>query len=166
MPKLSHSLEDYLEAIWIIGSSRRVVRVKDIMNFLGYRVSSVHHALKVLANKGLVIHERYGYVELTPEGARLAEEIYKRHRTLTKFFSEILGVDKNTASKDACNVEHYLSEATFNRLLKFVKFIECRREDLLKDWFRSVKSQERDAQENWENVKEPEQKNEDGCTSF
>ena len=131
---LSHSLEDYLEAIWIISREKKVVRVKDIMKFFGYKVSSVNNALKNLASKNLIIHEKYGYIELTSEGEKLAENIYKKHKTIKKFFSEILEVDPTIAEKDACNVEHYLSEKTFEYFYRFIEFIENKEPQCLEKW--------------------------------
>jgi len=132
--ELSHSLEDYLEAIWILSLEKKVVRVKDIMNFLGYKVSSVNNALKNLAAKNLIFHEKYGYIELTYKGAKLAENIYKKHKTIKKFFNEILNIDAATSEKDACNVEHYLSDKTFNRFYHFIEFIEKEEPECLEKW--------------------------------
>jgi len=131
---LSHSLEDYLEAIWIINFEKKVVRVKDIMKFLNYKVSSVNTALKKLAAEGLISHEKYGYIELTEKGADIAKEIYRKHQTISKFFSKILEIDPEHSEKDACNVEHYLSKETFERFFLFVKFIEEESPECLKMW--------------------------------
>jgi DtxR family Mn-dependent transcriptional regulator len=132
--KLSHSLEDYLEAIWIISLEKKVVRVKDIMQFLGYKVSSVNNALKNLASKNLISHERYGYIDLTPQGVEIAKTIYHKHQTISKFFSQILQVSPDKSEKDACNVEHYLSEETFNRFYHFINFLESFDNNCLKEW--------------------------------
>jgi DtxR family Mn-dependent transcriptional regulator len=124
MKGLSASLEDYLEAIWVEGLGKPVVRVKDLAKSLDVKPPSVIEALKTLVDKGLVTHERYGYVELTEKGAALASSTYERHQTLSKFFHEILDVDLETASRDACRIEHYLDRKTMDRLVKFVKFVE------------------------------------------
>lgn len=124
MDKLTPSLEDYLESIWIIGLTKKVVRVKNIAEFLSLRTASVIGAIKILSEKGLVIHESYGYIELTNKGIIEAKKIYEKHKTLSKFFNEMLGVDLRTATKDACQFEHYISKRTMNRIIKFIKFIE------------------------------------------
>ncbi len=124
MENLTASLEDYLEAICVIGLKKRVVRVKDIVKRLDVKPSSVIGALKALGERGLVIHERYGYVELTEDGASAAERIYKKHKALAKFFHEILGIDSETAVKDACQIEHYVDRKTMDRISKFIDFIE------------------------------------------
>lgn len=124
MEVLTPSLEDYLEAILVTELRKKVVRVKDIVKSLNVRSASVIGALKALAQKGLVVHERYGYIELTKEGATTAEKIYGKHQTLSKFFHEILGIDSKTAAKDACQIEHYIDKKTMDRIVKFIEFIE------------------------------------------
>ncbi len=124
MKDLTQSLEDYLEAIWVTSLKEKVVRVKNIVKRLNVKTASVVGALKILADKGLVIHERYGYVELTQQGIDRAKKIYERHETLTKFFHEILGIEFEPAVKDACQVEHYLNKDTMERIVKLIKFIE------------------------------------------
>ena len=75
---LSSSMEDYLEAIAILKRRDGVVRVKSISRFVGVEPPSVASALNVLSKNGLVIHERYGYVDLTPRGKQLAEKGEKK----------------------------------------------------------------------------------------
>jgi len=122
--ELTASLEDYLEAIWLIGQRDRVVRVRDVAKFLGVRMASVIGALKGLVEKNLVVHERYGYIELTPQGTLMAQEIYEKHRTLFQFFHQMLGVNPEIAEQDACRLEHHISRETLERFLKFIQFVE------------------------------------------
>jgi len=124
MLELTASLEDYLEAIWTISRDKKVVRVKDIARLLHVQAASVIGALKSLAEKDLVVHQRYGYVEMTPKGKTMAKEIYKKHEMLTKFFHQVLGLDMNIAAEDACKVEHYIHKETADRLVNFMGFIE------------------------------------------
>lgn len=86
MEKLSQSLEDYLESIYIISLDKKIARVKDLVNRLGVKSSSVIGALKKLGAKGFIEHEHYGHIELTDEGRKRAERLYERHTTLTRFF--------------------------------------------------------------------------------
>jgi DtxR family Mn-dependent transcriptional regulator len=123
MEPVSSSLEDYLEAIWNLGHESRAVRVKDIGKELGVRSPSVVGALKTLAEKGLVSHERYGYVELTGQGEKLAREVYRKHTTLAEFFTEVLGVDIETAAQDACAAEHSLSGDTLDGIRLLTEFL-------------------------------------------
>lgn len=124
MSYLTSSLEDYLKAIWIINLDKKVVRVKDIVEKLGVKASSVVEAMNNLKDKDLVNQEKYGYIELTSEGARLAKDIYKKHKSLYRFIRSVLGVDINTAEEDACRIEHYVSKETLDRIIKFIEFID------------------------------------------
>jgi len=116
-------MEDYLESISILAREDKVVRVTQISKVLGVKKPSVTSALKKLSKEELVEHERYGYVELTDEGKKVAEDVFHRHETLRHFLAEILGVDPEMAAKDACKMEHVISPATLERLAKFVDFV-------------------------------------------
>lgn len=121
--KLSSSMEDYLEAIDALKKDKSVARVKDIGERLGVKNSSVNAALGILSRDGFVIHEKYGYVDLTDAGKDVARKVQDRHNVLFKFLTKILKIDHNTASKDACGMEHSVSPKTFRRLTKFIKFV-------------------------------------------
>jgi DtxR family Mn-dependent transcriptional regulator len=121
---LSTSLEDYLEAIYVLEQKARVVRVKDISKMLEVSMPSVHQALHILMESGLVNHEHYGDVELTAKGRNAGREIYNRHTMLTKFFDEVLGVPREIAEGDACRIEHNISQETLDRLVAFIDFAE------------------------------------------
>ncbi len=122
--KLSPSSEDYLEAILLLSKDGRVARVKDIAERLGVTKSSVVARVRYLKERGLVAHERYGYLELTNEGERLAKEVLKRHNFLFHFFHEVLGIDRNISDLDACKVEHQLSKRTLRAFMVFLDTIE------------------------------------------
>ncbi|HID57084.1 TPA: DtxR family transcriptional regulator [Candidatus Poribacteria bacterium] len=124
MEVLTPSLEDYLEAIWVTGLKEKVVRVKDLAERLRIKPASVVGALKTLKEKGFVVHERYGYIELTERGISAAKEIYRRHKTIYRFLNEVLGLPPETAEMDACAIEHHLSAEGLERMLAFIKFIE------------------------------------------
>jgi DtxR family Mn-dependent transcriptional regulator len=119
------SMEDYLEVIANLGAKRETVRVKEISRVLNVKMPSVTSALKKLSEQGLVVHEKYGYVELTPEGARIAADVIHRHKTLSRFFAEALDVDQKTAEEDACRIEHVISPLSLERVIKFIEFIEA-----------------------------------------
>jgi DtxR family Mn-dependent transcriptional regulator len=121
----SASMEDYLEAIANLGEGRKVVRVKQISEMLGVKMPSVTSALKKLSERELVEHERYGHIELTPEGDKVARDVIYRHEALTRFFAQALGINRETAEEDACKIEHVISPLSMERLAKFVEFIEA-----------------------------------------
>ena len=116
-------MEDYLESIIMLNQEGKVVRVTQISKALGVKKPSVTSALKKLSKEELVEHERYGYVKLTDEGKKIAEDVFRRHETLRHFLAEILGVDAKMAAEDACKMEHAVSPATLERLAKFVDFV-------------------------------------------
>ncbi len=118
---LSESMENYLEAIFEIEKSKRVVRVRDVANKLSVTMPSVNGALKNLEAKGLISHEKYEYIELTKTGVLQASKISNRHHTISKFLKEILGVDKETAEHEACKIEHDLSSKTLEKLSNYLE---------------------------------------------
>ena len=122
--RISPALEDYLESIFIIQNKGKPARVKDIAALIKVKAPSVIEALSHLQKKDLVIHERYGFIELTPDGLNMAKKLYERHTMLKKFFHQVLGIDKDLAEEDACRIEHYLSPDTLKRILSFIQFIE------------------------------------------
>ena len=117
------SMEDYLEAIAVLGGDGGVVRVKQISQALGVKMPSVTSALRKLSKGGLVEHERYGYIKLTAEGEKVAEDVFRRHETLRRFLDEILNVDPQIAAEDACKMEHAISPTSQERLVKFLEFV-------------------------------------------
>ncbi len=122
--KLTPAMEDYIEAIGIIKQEQGVARVRDIGNFLHVKPSSVHSALSNLSKKGFVIHERYEFVDLTPEGEKAAKDVIKRHNILLSFLTMVLGIDRSVANRDACLMEHSLSGETVQKLMKFIEFAQ------------------------------------------
>jgi DtxR family Mn-dependent transcriptional regulator len=123
-PSLSETLEDYLEIILELSSRTKAVRVRDVARAKDVRMPTVTWAFKRLAAKGLVHYEAREYAELTPEGAAVAGRVAGRHRFLSRFLTEILGVPAEVAARDACGIEHHLSAGTLERLTAFVEYIE------------------------------------------
>ncbi len=117
---ISPSLEDYLKAILFLKEENDIIRVTDLAKKLRVAKSSVNQAVTKLLELKLITHERYGPLELTPLGRRQAQKIKERHQLLQCFFNEILGVDRRIAEKDACNIEHYISSDTLDKLVDFL----------------------------------------------
>ena len=109
------SSEDYLEAILIISNEKKVVRNIDIARHLEFSKPSVSIALKKLKEKELIEIDGDNLVTLTKEGLEIAEKTYQKHLGITRVLIS-LGVDKKTAEKDACRMEHVISEETFNAI--------------------------------------------------
>ena len=115
--KLGQSAEDYLEAILALEAAGRPVRVRDLALRLGVSRPSVVSALAVLSGKAMVVHERYGGVELTAAGRSAAGEVSRRHQLVSSFLRDVLGVSERVADADACRIEHALSAETVDRLM-------------------------------------------------
>jgi len=124
--ELSPTMENYLEVIGKLSKGERVVRVNSLAKELKVRMPSVSEALKVLKDNGLVTHEKYGYIELTEKGSKIAEEVFSRHEILFAFLTKILGIDPVTADEDACKMEHVISPTTLSKLISFVKELSDR----------------------------------------
>ncbi|MBN2416833.1 metal-dependent transcriptional regulator [bacterium] len=122
--KLTSNMEDYLETIFMLEVEKGNVRVKDISRKMGITMPSVSGALKKLREQGMVQHRKYEVIVLTPEGARTAEKIYRRHQVIREFLNTVLGVSTSLAERDACNMEHVISPETiagFSRMLDLWK---------------------------------------------
>ena len=109
---LQESGEMYLETILRLTNKRGAVRSIDVSEEMGFSKPSVSRALKKLVGDGFIKIEENGYINLTASGRNVAEKIYERHNILTKMLMN-LGVDKKTASEDACRIEHHISDESF-----------------------------------------------------
>jgi DtxR family Mn-dependent transcriptional regulator len=113
---MTESLEMYLETISLLFDKTRIARVTDIASELRVSKPSVHAALHELERRGLITHEHYGEVFLSPTGKEASAAIRKRHGLLTAFLREVVGVSPQIAEQDACRIEHYLSEETMGKI--------------------------------------------------
>ncbi len=123
-PDLSPSVEDYMKAIYNIAQTNKVVRVRDLAKHLNVKMPSVVNAVKNLENKGLVIHENYGYIEITELGERVGKQLKNRHEILTEFLVKVLQVENSIAVDDACSIEHYLNSVTVQRVVDLLEFLK------------------------------------------
>ncbi|MCR5344848.1 MAG: metal-dependent transcriptional regulator [Lachnospiraceae bacterium] len=117
---LQESGEMYLETIYVLSQSSSTVRAIDIGEELGYTKPSVSRALGVLRDEGLIKKDSDGYIKLTEAGEIMAKRTYERHTVLTKILME-LGIDEETATEDACRIEHYISDKTFEAIKAHLK---------------------------------------------
>ena len=112
---LYESGEMYLETIYILSQKSSAVRSVDVGEYMGFSKPSVSRAVGLLKKEGYITTDQSGYIALTSAGEALAKRIYERHTVLTSLFIN-LGVDEATAAEDACRIEHYLSEKTFDAI--------------------------------------------------
>ena len=115
--KLYASGEDYLEAILLLHKKMGMVRSVDVARHMDVSKPSVCHAVATLKKGGFLLMDGDHFLHLTDLGREVAEDTYEKHL----FFTEILvaaGVDPVTAERDACRIEHVISESSFQRLKK------------------------------------------------
>lgn len=110
----------YLETILVLSEKLNFVRSVDICEHMGYSKPSVSRAVGLLKNGGFITVDNNGHITLTNLGKEHAEKILERHTVLSKLLISI-GISKETASEDACKIEHVISDETFNALKKLVK---------------------------------------------
>jgi len=110
--KIQESAENYLETILILGKNGAPVRAVDISTELDYTKPSVSVAMKKLRLDGYIEVDKNGFITLTPDGRNIAESMYERHMLLTNWLVS-LGVEAEIAAKDACRMEHVISEQSF-----------------------------------------------------
>lgn len=112
---LQESGEMYLETILILSEKKNDVRSIDICEEMGFSKPSISRAIHLLEDGGYLDIDNNGYITLTELGREIAEKIYERHTVLTALFMAI-GVDEDTASEDACRIEHVISDKTFEAI--------------------------------------------------
>jgi DtxR family Mn-dependent transcriptional regulator len=112
---MTQSLEDYIEAIYMLIDTGKPAQVRDVARMVAVKMPSVVKAIRELKSLGLVVQEPYSNIELTEKGVRVARKILGRH-TLLRTFLMKLGVGRANADKDACLMEHILSAETLEKI--------------------------------------------------
>lgn len=112
---INESGEMYLETIYILSQKSSTVRGIDISEYMNFSKPSVSRAIGLLKKDGLVETDSLSHIKLTEAGKEKAKHIYERHTLLTKLFIN-LGVSESTAANDACRIEHYISDETFDAI--------------------------------------------------
>lgn len=120
---LTSSLEDYLESIYFLETQNQEVRVTDIAVAMNLSKPSVNRAINTLKNAGLVNHEHYGVLSLTVDGRKIAKNVAERHVLLKHFLIDLLNIDEEIAEKEACAMEHAVSQHTMEKLSDYLKKI-------------------------------------------
>ena len=120
MMKLYASGEDYLEAILVLKNKLGMVRSVDVARHLEVTKPSVCHAVATLRDGGFLTMDSDYFLHLTDVGREVAEQIYEKHRFFTERLIEA-GVDPETAERDACRIEHVISDESFRRLKAVAK---------------------------------------------
>lgn len=117
--QIQESGEMYLETILILSQKLQHVRSVDIGEYMGYSKPSVSRAVGLLKNGGFISVDGNGHITLTEVGRSHADKILERHRILSEVL-EAIGVSHETASEDACKIEHVISDETFKAIKKYL----------------------------------------------
>ena len=117
---IRESAENYLETILMLSEKLPVVRSVDISTELNFKKSSISVAMKHLREDGYITVTPQGYIYLTEQGRAIAETMYERHKFLSSWLVS-LGVDQDTATEDACRIEHDISKDSFEAIKKFIQ---------------------------------------------
>ena len=117
--QLQESGQMYLETILVLSRTLPSVRSIDIVEHMGYSKPSVSRAMGLLKSGGFIHVDEDGYITLTDDGREVATKIYERHTILTRALM-LLGVDHDTASEDACKMEHAISDTSVNAIKKYL----------------------------------------------
>ncbi len=119
---MSSSIEEYLQAIYTLEEEQKPATTTEIAKRLGFAPPSVTEMLTRLAEQGYVLYEPYKGVTLTDEGRRLARRVTRKHRILERFLHDILKIRKDRAHRQACEMEHALSDEAENGLCKMLRY--------------------------------------------
>ena len=121
---IHESAEDYLECVYMESLRRGVVRSIDVANALGFSKPSVSVAMKQLEENGYIHRDEDRFIHLTDKGMEIALRMYERHETLAACLIK-MGVSEENAYRDACKIEHDLSDESFGRIREYAKaFLE------------------------------------------
>lgn len=118
---IKESGENYLETILLLEKRNGLVRSVDIALELDYSKPSISRAMGILKQEGYLTMETNGTIHLTEKGREKANRVYERHRLISDYLIKALGVDQKNAGVDACRIEHVISEASFEKIRKWIQ---------------------------------------------
>ena len=116
------TIEEYIETIYALEKREGAAHTGSIASEMGVKPPSVTEMLQKLERSGLVKYKPFGGATLTNAGRKKARELMNRHRVIADFI-EILGVKREQAELDACQMEHHVSSETVEKLERFVEFV-------------------------------------------
>lgn len=117
---LHESAEMYIETIYRLSQESRFVRSIDVAQSLGYSKPSVSRAVSLLKQGGYLLMDKDGFLSLTEEGNSVARKIFERHTVLSGLLVS-LGVDEEIAARDACKIEHVISDESFAAVKRYLE---------------------------------------------
>jgi len=116
MKRIKESGENYLETILQLKQRFGQVRSIDIAKEMGFSKPSISRAVNILKDEGYINIDETGLIDFTKKGLAKAEAVLDRHLTITAFLTNTLGVSSENAEKDACRIEHIISDETYEKL--------------------------------------------------
>lgn len=126
-PVTSPSMEQYIETIADLLTRDRVCSVSDIASHANVSRPAASRAVRELSGKGLVEHQSYSYVVLTPDGEALARRLTARHESLYRFLAEVLRYEAEIADREACRLEHLVDDEFVSRIAQLTVFLDSDR---------------------------------------
>ncbi len=120
---ISHSAAHHLMAVDTLVRKNGYARVSDVARILNITRGSVSISLKPLKVEGLIEQDENKFIRLGRRGQNLVDILLARRALLTRFLSEILGVDEHQAEVDGCKVEHLISAETAEKLTRLLRFL-------------------------------------------
>ena len=118
--QLQESGEMYLESIYVLSQKLNGVHSIDISEYMGYSNPSVSRAVGLLKKGGYIRIDEENHITLTESGLEIAEKIYERHTILTDMLV-YLGVPEEIASRDACKMEHGISDESLEAIRRHME---------------------------------------------
>lgn len=119
--KLTSSKEEYLKAIYQLSKKTQVVRSIDLAVYLGVSKPSVNRAVNTLQKEGFVIKPLRGEIRLTDKGLEQGQILSVRFKLIKHLLITCCNINEQTASEDACKMEHLISDETTFALLKYLE---------------------------------------------
>ena len=118
--KINESAENYLETILMLQRKNGYVRSIDIANELSFSKPSVSVAMKNFKEKGYITIDKANGIALTPDGLKIAEDVFERHQVIASALMAI-GVDEETAYEDSCKIEHFISDKSIEKIKLYLQ---------------------------------------------
>lgn len=120
MKEMTIAMQNYLEIIYDCSLNNKKARVSDIAKELNVSKPSVNNAVNILAQNGYVIAEPYADIKLTKLGREYAKSINNKHQIIQQLFTEVLGIDEDIANRDACLIEHVISNESLFSIQQYL----------------------------------------------
>jgi len=122
--ELTHSAAHHLLAIYEVGLGYGGwARVSDIARQLDITRGSVSINLRTLKKRGLIETDDHHMVKLSAKGRQVAQAVMAKRVVVKAFFADVLGAPEVQADIDSCKIEHLISDATGQRLVRFVRYL-------------------------------------------